>query len=135
MNSSYRAARKSRKKKRTELWMSPLRLNQTGSIFFTKDRGMFILKIHTNKVGDNLCQVLLSTSSRKFLFFLRYAKKKIYLTKVFTNLIRMDLECEHASILSKKIEPVWSSRNGHFQISFLVTLLLGHPVFHGWNLK
>ncbi len=30
----------------------------------------------------------------------------IYVTKVFTTLVRMDLECEHVSSLGKKMSPI-----------------------------
>ncbi len=38
-----------------------------------------------------------------------------YLAKVLTNLVRMDLEWKHVSIIDTKNEPLWSSRTGDIQ--------------------
>ena len=49
--------------------------------------------------------------NKKILLFTNRKKQYSYLTKLLTNLIRMDLECEHASINCKKIQLVCSSHH------------------------
>jgi hypothetical protein len=53
----------------------------------------------------------------------------MYLAKLFTNLVRMDLECEHGSICGKKISSFARAVKKIFNFFFSVNRLLGHPVY------